>query len=109
MFENLFEALGFEDQAQQEVTKDIIEISKKFGEQCRAINKVVRKIARQNLDILMFSKKNAHIMGLNHSKPLYVEAKVNSLTFKRALTNNGSSTVLCLFKLLRQLTFQKRE
>ena len=90
VFRNLFEYLEFGEQAQKEVTKVILEVYEKFGEQCYVISKAVRKVARPNLDTLTFSRKDAQTIGFSHNKPLYVEAKVNSLTFRRALVDNGS-------------------
>ena len=48
-------------------------------------------MARQNLDTLTFSRKDAQTIGFSHNKPLYVEATVNGLTFRRALVDSGSS------------------
>ena len=90
VFRNLFESLEFDKQAQMEATTAIVEISKRFGEQCGVISKIVGKMSRQNVDTITFSRKDANIIGFNHNKPLYLEAKVNGVKFKRALVDNGS-------------------
>ena len=41
VFRNLFESLEFEEQAQKEATKAILEVSKKFGEKYCVISKAV--------------------------------------------------------------------
>ena len=89
VFKNLFESLEFGEQAQKEATKPILEVSKKYREKCSVISKAVEKMARKNLDTLTFSRKDAQIIGFSHNKPLYVEAKANGLTFRRALVDSG--------------------
>ena len=46
VYKNLFEALEFDEQAQKETTTSIVEISKRFEEQCYVISKAVGKMAR---------------------------------------------------------------
>ena len=77
----------FGEQAQKEATKAILEVSEKFGEKCCVISKAVGKVARQNLDTLTFSRKDAQ--SFSHNKSLYVEVKVNVLTFRRTLVDSG--------------------
>ena len=48
VFKNLFETLEFDEQAQKEAATTIVEISKRFGEQCCVISRVVGKMARQS-------------------------------------------------------------
>ena len=100
-FKNLFESLEFEEQARKEATKAILEISERFGERCCVISKAVGRTARQNLDTLTFSRKDAQTTGFNHNKPLYVEAKVNGLAFRRALVNSGSSVNIMSYQTFK--------
>ena len=100
-FKNLFEALEFDKQAQVEATSAIIEISKKFGEQCCVISKAIGKMARQNVDTLTFARRDATVLGFNYNKPLYVEAKVNGVKFKQALVDNGSSVNLMSYQTFK--------
>ena len=53
------ESLEFGEQAQKEATKAILDVFEKFGEKCCVISEAVGKIARQNLDTLTFSRKDA--------------------------------------------------
>ena len=65
------------------------------------ISKTIGKLSRQNVDTITFSRKDANIIGFNHNKPLYLEAKVNGVKFKRALVGNGS-----LVNLMSYQTFK---
>ncbi|PON51779.1 Aspartic peptidase domain containing protein [Parasponia andersonii] len=54
-------------------------------------SKAIRKTSRQQEDAINITRKDSRVLNFNHNKPLYVEAKVNDLKFKRAMTDNGSS------------------
>ena len=55
---------------------------------------MVGKITKREEDTVTFSKKDALVMNFSHNKPLYVEAKVNGIPFKRDLIDNNSSVNL---------------
>ena len=109
VFKNLFESLEFGEKAKKEATKAILEVSEKFGEKCCVISKVVRQVAWQDLDTLTFSRKDAQTIGFSRNKPLYVEAKVNGLAFRRALVDSGSSVNIMSYHTFKAADIPERK
>ena len=109
VFKNLFETLEFDEQAQKEATTAILEISKRFGEQRCAVCRDIGKVAKQSVGTLTFFRKDAYIIGLNHNKPLDMEAKVNGVNFKRALVDNGLSVNLTSYQTFKATGIPKKK
>ena len=65
----------------------MLAIAQKYGPTCYMVGHTLKKIAREQEDVIMFSAKDRQHNFL-HNKPLYVEAKANELGVRRALVDN---------------------
>ena len=73
------------------------------------ISKAVGKVERKILDTLTFLRKDAQIISFNHNKPLYMEPKVNEISFKRALVSNGSFVNLISYQTFKVANIQEKK
>ena len=60
------------------------------------------------MDTLTFSREDAQTIGFNHNKLLYIEAKVNVLTFRRALVDNGLSVNIMSYHTFKAAGIPKK-
>ncbi|PON44395.1 hypothetical protein TorRG33x02_330890, partial [Trema orientale] len=79
------------DEVRNKAAQAILEVSNEYRPQCCMAGKALRKMSRQQEDAINFSRKDSQVLNFSHNKPLYVEALVNKLKFKRALVDNGLS------------------
>ena len=100
-FRTLFNQLGFNEEARKAATEALVSIASNFGIYCLTTEAHASKAFLETTNAITFTNKDMEMQHLDHSKPLYVAARINDVHIRGALVDASASLNLILTSTLQ--------
>ena len=100
-FRALFNQLGFNEEARKAATEALVSIASDSGTHCLTAEAHASRDFLKTTNAITFIDEDMEVQHPDHSKPLYVIARINDVHIQKELVNTGASLNLVLASTLQ--------
>ena len=100
-FRALFNQLGFNEEARKAATEALVSIASDSGTHCLTAEAHASRAFLKTTNAITFIDEDMEVQHPDHSKPLYVIARINDVHIRKELVNTGASLNLVLASTLQ--------
>ena len=90
-FRALFNQLGFNEEARKAATEALVSIAFDSGTHCFTAKAHASRTFLETTNAITFTDEDMEVQHHDHSRPLYVAARINDVHIRRALVDTGAS------------------
>ena len=90
-FRALFNQLGFNEKARKVATEALVSIASDFGTHCLIVEAHASRAFLETTNAITFIDEDMEVQHRDHSRPLYVAARIYDVHIQRALVDTGAS------------------
>ena len=107
-FRSLFNQLGFGPEARRVATEFLMSIAADSGMECFTTESHASQAFLETTNAITFTDEDMEVKHLDHHKPLYLMATINSVQIRRALVDIGLSLNLIALSTLKAMGLTDR-